>query len=249
MATCALLGQAAGTAAALCVRHRCDPRSLSSGDRLAQLQAILQEDDCWLPGKTRDASTLALKGGLSGKGNLSVLLDGHDRDRESHDHAWLGSPGSALEYRWNSPVQIEGARFVFDSNLQLYKRMPCSYPHREGTCAVPKSLVKAYRIEAQDEGGDWKVVFRESENYLRLVHAPFQVRTQALRFVAEETWGDPEVRLFSFEPQEAFTGKAPNVAEGITFTELRSKADPVDLAPPEGVIDKESEKKRRRPAA
>ncbi len=249
MATCALLGQAAGTAAALCHRHRCDPRSLNSGARLHQLQAILQEDDCWLPGKTRDISSLALKATLSARGNFPALLDGHDRDREGGNHAWHGNVGDVVEYRWNSPVRLEGARFVFDSNLQLHKRMPCTYPHREGSNAVPKSLVKAYRIETQEAGGDWKAVFRDNDNYQRLVHVPLQARVTALRFVPEETWGDPEVRLFGFEPLETFTGKNPVVADGPNFVDVRSKIDPADLAPPEGVVERESEKARRRPAA
>ena len=94
-----------------------------------------------------------------------------------------------------------------------------------------------------------EVVFRESDNYLRLVHAPFQVRTQALRFVPEETWGDAEVRLFGFEPLETFTGKVPSYPEGPTWVEVRSKVDPANLAPPESKIERESEKARRRPAA
>jgi len=179
-----------------------------------------------------------------------LLLRGVDRGNEGHENSWRGQAGDAIEYRWDGPMEIQGARFVFDSNLQLHKRMPCTYPHREaGTCAVPKSLVKAYRLEAQDAKGKWKVVFRESDNYLRLVHAPFLVRTQALRFVAEETWGDPEVRVFGFEPLSTFTGKVPPYPDGPTLTEVRSRIDPADLAPPEGVIEKESEKARRRPAA
>ena len=128
MATCALLGQAAGTAAALCHKFGCDPRSIASGDRLTQLQSILQEDDCWLPGKTRAVSALALKGELTGTGSVQLLRDGHDRDSDNHAHAWSGAVGSAIEYRWSSASEIAGARFVFDSNLSLHKRMPCSYP-------------------------------------------------------------------------------------------------------------------------
>ena len=248
MATCALLGQAAGTAAALCTRHRCDPRSLAGGGRLRQLQAILQDDDCWLPGRTREVSALARKGTLAGTGNFTALLDGHDRDAEGKNHRWCGASGDAIEFRWNNPMQIEGARFVFDSNLQLQKRMPCSYPHRTGG-AVPKSLVKSYRLEAQESSGEWKVVFREDDNFLRLVHAPFQVRTEALRFIPEETWGDEEVGVFGFEPLETCTGKVPEYPDGPGLVELRSRIDPADLAPPEGVADRESEEKRRRPAA
>ena len=246
MATCAILGQAAGTAAALCGRFNCDPRSLQSGERLSLLQSLLQEDDCWLPGLVREVSPLALKAEVTGAGSVASVRDGHDRDREGHDHVWRGTPGSAVEYRWTGSTDIAAARFVFDSNLQLHKRMPCSYPHRS-TRAVPASLVKAYRIEAQESGGEWKVVFREDNNYQRLVYASLHVRASALRFVAEETWGDPDVRLFAFEPLGTYTSKQPDVVEGPAFAEIRSKVNPADLAPPEGAIERESETKRRRP--
>ena len=249
MATCAILGQAAGTAGALCRRYECDPRSLSSGERLRELQSLLQEDDCWLPGHPRTLSRLTLKGRLEGTGEVGRLLDGQDRDTEEKAHAWHGPINSALEYHWDAPVQLEGARFVFDSNLQLHKRMPCTYPHREGRTAVPKSLVKAYRVEAQSTGGEWSVVFREKNNYQRLVYAPFHARATALRFVAEETWGDSEVRLFAFEPLDKLNAKIPSPNEGPTLTELRSQIAPADMAPPEGKIERESEKARRRPAA
>jgi len=249
MGTCALLGQAAGTAAALCTRYGCNPRSFVSGERLRELQAILQDDDCWLPGKAREVSSLALNCKLSGTGNLPLLLDGHDRDAEGEDHAWHGRPGEAIEFRWNTPAQIAGIRFVFDSNLQLHKRMPCSYPHSAAVCAAPKSLVKSYRVEVQARGGEWEVVYRESENYQRLARVPLQVRTRALRFVPEETWGDPEVRLFGCEPLEVWPGKIPNYPDGPTFAEVRSNVAPADLVPPEGVIERESEKAHGRPAA
>jgi hypothetical protein len=248
MATCALLGQAAGTAAALCKKYGCDPRSISSGDRLAELQAILQEDDCWLPGRTRDLSTLALKGELTGTGSVHLLRDGHDRDRDNHGHAWSGALGSAIEYRWGSASEIAGARFTFDSNLSLHKRMPCSYPSRT-SCAVPRSIVKAYRIEAQEPNGDWKVVFREANNYQRLAYAPLHVRTAALRFVPEETWGNPEARVFAFEPVTTLAAKIPAEPEGPTITEVRSRANPADLAPPEGHIVHASVDPTRLPSA
>ena len=114
---------------------------------------------------------------------------------------------------------------------------------------MPKSLVKSYRVEAQEPGGEWKVIHRESENYQRLAYAPLQVRTKALRFVPEETWGDPEVRLFGCEPLEVWPGKIPNYPDGPTVVEVRSKVARADLDPPEGVIERESEKVRKRPAA
>ena len=247
MGTCALMGQAAGTAAALCTKYCCQPRSLSSGERLQVLQATLQDDDCWLPGRNRAASTFAASGALTGGGdNLPALLDGLDRDRENELHSWSGHVGDSVEYRWNGLVHIAGVRFVFDSNLQLHKRMPCSYPHRNGNCAVPKSLVKSFRIEALNPDGHWKTVHRETDNYLRLVNLPINARTTALRFVPEETWGDDLIRLFCFEPLDTFTGKVPSYPEGPTFVEVRSKVDSMDVMPPESIVEKVEKKEHKR---
>lgn len=244
MGTCAILGQAAGTAAALSVRHGCEPRSLSSGDRLKELQTTLLGDDCWLPGLTRPASDLARQASLTaGGGDAPVLLDGMDRDRENEVHHWSGPVGTGVEFSWKNPVRLAGARFVFDSNLELHKRMPCTYPHRSGRSAVPKSLVKAFRLESRDSAGQWKTVFRETDNYQRLVCVPLEIEASTLRFVAEETWGDPEVRLFSFEPLATFDNKIPALPEGPHFSEVRAKIAEEDLRQPEKEIE---EKKPRR---
>jgi len=247
MATCALLGQAAGTAAALCTRHRCEPRSLNSGDRIRELQSILMDDDCWLPGLHRPISTLAASSSLSGDGkNVQLLLNGLDRDREKEQHAWEGTPGSSsIVYHWKGPTKIAGARFVFDSNLQLHKRMPCTYPHREaGQCAVPKSMVKAFRIEACDSKGAWRTVFRETNNYQRLVRVPLEIEATGLRFTAEETWGDSVARVFAFEPLEHFEDKTPRLPGRPTFSDVRSTISKDDLLPPDGATEPPTKRSR-----
>ncbi|MDQ3813828.1 MAG: FAD-dependent oxidoreductase [Armatimonadota bacterium] len=239
MATCAIIGQAAGTAAALCVRHNCAPRSLSSGPRLSELQRTLMDDDCWLPGLTRPVSRLAQEAKLSGEGqDVARLLDGLERDRENESHAWTGRVGSALKYSWNQPVQIAGVRCVFDSNLSNEKRMPCSYPQKGDRNIVPSSLVKQFRVEAMDDSGHWRIVHRESDNYQRLVVVPLQVQTKALRLVPEETWGDEAARIFTFEPLETCDAKIPAVPDGPPFSEVRAKLNSQDLAPPDSGLEK-----------
>ena len=49
MATCAVGGQAVGTAAALCIENGCLPRDIGSGDRLRALQLRLDRDGQFLP--------------------------------------------------------------------------------------------------------------------------------------------------------------------------------------------------------
>lgn len=243
MATCAIIGQAAGTGAALCSRYSCEPRSLSSGERLRELQNTLMEDDCWLPGLPRPISRIAAEAKWNGGENPRALLDGTDRDRPDGHHGWTCEMGQALEIEWNKPTQVAGIRVVFDSNLQLHKRMPCTYPHR-ATCAVPKSLVKAFRVEARESNGKWKTVFRDELNFLRLVRIPVNTEATAIRFVPEETWGDPKARLFAFEPVDTLADKVPAYPQGEAFAEVRSKARPEDLEPPEGVIEPDRKKHR-----
>lgn len=233
MATCAILGQAVGTAAALCIQHNCAPRAFSQGEKLRQLQQTLMDDDCWLPGVTRAISPLTTNATLTGDGdNIAALRDGHDRDREDANHAWSCQAGNSATYSWPQPVQINGVRFIFDSNLNHTKRMPCSYPQSD-TCRVPSSLVKQFRLEARDAAGNWKTVFREENNYQRLVQVPLDIQTDALRLIPESTWGDATIRIFSFEPQDQFTLKIPAPVDGPAFAEVRAQIAPADLAPPE----------------
>lgn len=237
MGTCSVLGQAAGTAAAIGVRHGCSPRQLYH-DHLAELQQALMEDDCFLPGFTRRVSELARQAELCGDGQgMQRLLDGMDRDRPEASHAWEGAIGASIEYRWAEPVHVGGVRMVFDSNLDNNKRMPCSYPQMGDRCLVPGSLVKSYRLEACDAEGTWRTVHSETCNYQRLVRVPVDIRVTALRLVPESTWGDEQVRIFGFEPMQRCEVAKPTIADGPTITEVRAAADPSDLEPPESDPD------------
>ena len=233
MGTCAILGQAAGTAAALCARHSCAPRELSSGARLHELQKTLMDDDCWLPGVLPKPNELTKIAQLCGNGEVELLRDGMERDRENQNHAWKGKIGDAIEYRWKEPVNLQGARLVFDSNLANEKRMPCSYPQNGGAHRVPKSLVKRFRLETCDSNGVWRVSHRAENNIQRLAIVGLSTPSTGLRLVPEETWGDADVRIFAFEPLQNFAQKIPVVPNGAHFRDVVSRLKPEDLAPPE----------------
>lgn len=246
MATCALLGQAAGTAAALCVKHGVGPRSLSSGERLRELQTTLMDDDCWLPGVKRPTNPLSRAAARlwSPTSEAKLLTDGLDRDRDNESHAWVAPLNTPIEYHWNHPVHVGGVRFTFDSNLANDKRMPYSYPQKGNRCLVPGSLVKRYRIEAQDESGAWSVVHREGENYQRLARVPLNVRAKALRFVPEETWGDDAARVFAFEAMDTSPTpeKLAQTPDGPAFSSAVAKIDAKDLAPPDSGLEDAAKK-------
>ena len=237
MATCALLGQAAGTAAALCTRYGCAPRALSSGDKLSELQRILMDDDCWLPGLNRPISELARTAKLCGAGETALLLDGWDRDRENESHAWQAPLGSAVEYRWKEPVNLGGARLVFDSNLNNSKAMPCSYPQKGRTHRLPSSLIKAFRVETCDSNGNWSIAFETSRNIARLAKIGFAKSVTGLRLVTTESWGAAGARIFGFEPLDVAASSTPLAPVGPAWSERVARIDAADLAEPENGLE------------
>lgn len=246
MATGAIMGQAVGTAAAICVRDRVEPRSLSRGERLRELQRTLMDDDCWLPGLTRQMGDLVMSAQLSGEGDgLERLMDGVERDRENETHAWIGQPGSAIEFEWSRSIPIAGLRIVFDSNLNHAKKMPCLYPQRGGQARVPGTLVRKYRVDARSQAGGWSTIFREENNYQRLATPLLNVHTRALRFVPEETWGAEDVRVFALEPLGILQPKIPPATIGSRFAQVRGRIDPRSLAAPDNGMEPAAAAPRR----
>ena len=77
--------------------------------------------------------------------------------------------------------------------------MRCDYPLHAEPRTVPKTLVKAFRLEAQSQEGCWETVFQETINYQRLVRVKLDCSTVAIRFIPESTWGADQVHLFAFD--------------------------------------------------
>ena len=108
-----------------------------------------------------------------------------------------------MQYSFDGPRRVRGLRFVFDSDLNRpEKNMPYSYPIHLEPLGVPQTMTRAFRVEALDENGGWKVVAREENNYQRLVRIEIDVPTTALRFIPEATWGAERVHLFAWDVAE-----------------------------------------------
>jgi hypothetical protein len=201
MATCALLGQATGTAASIAARDSISPRDVCP----EELQQVLMDDDCYLPGKVRSISRFCRGAKLSSnEGDPSVLLNGVDRPVGDADNGWFCKPGGWAQITLPQKSEVKDARIIFDSNLvgngirmvafyPLDNSLPPHLPAR-----VPPSLVKAFRIEVQD-GGKWKTVLREENNYQRLVKIPLSCPADSVRLVVEGTWGAPKAHVMAFE--------------------------------------------------
>jgi hypothetical protein len=199
MATCATLGQAVGTAAAVAIRYGLQPRGVYE-DKIEELKQTLMDDDCYLPWNRRSISKLTHEATLTAsEGQPEPLRNGLDRPIGDEDNGWTGRIGSWVQYSYAAPRKIRELRFVFDSDLnRKVLNMPCNFPLDAEPHRVPDSLVRTFRIEAENEG-QWQTVLRVENNYQRLVKLAVDLEVSSVRFVPEATWGAETVHVFSWD--------------------------------------------------
>ena len=193
MGTCAVTGQAAGTAAALAVRHGVTPREIGNS-HLTELREKLLEDDQFIPGLRRTPSALSRLGTPS----HALLRDGMDRDWDDGVHGIALFPGESCGYTFQTPVKISGIRLVFDSDLADNKRLffEEGRPARE----MPAILCRKFEVSLQHPSGKWKTIAVEEENRHRLVRLSWPEETAtAIRLTARASWGGGACRLFSLD--------------------------------------------------
>ena len=214
MFTCATLGQAAGTAAAIAIREKCTPAGVYE-NHITELRQTLADDDSYLPWFTRAIPEISRKARLTAsEGDPEPLRNGIDRPVKDasgawNDNSWTGALGSWVQYEFDAPTHLTLARFTFDSNLNRKgqgeasthweKNILSNYPLHQPPRTVPPTIVKSFRIEAQREDGTWDTIYSEANNYQRLVKVPLNVTATAIRFVPEATWGAANCKLFAFE--------------------------------------------------
>lgn len=187
MATCAVLGQALGTAIAQSFAQGKDIRAID----ILRLQQTLMADDCYLPWQVREVSTLSKRAHC----NAEVIRNGHDRGEEN---LWIGNKGDFLEYSFDAPEEVREVRLVFDSDLNRKGyNMPCRYPLETPYLNVPATLIRSFALYLTDAKGNVEVL--NYENHQRFVRIPIQKVLKAIRLEPLETWGCEEMRVFSFE--------------------------------------------------
>ena len=199
MATCSVIGQAVGTAAALAIQNNTTPRGVGQ-DHIDQLQQTLMDQDAYLPWHQRAVPQISLDAKLTAScGNPDELRTGIDRSLDKNDNAWLAGKADWACYNFKQNTKLCEARFTFDSNLSRLKQMPARYPQKGNWESVPTSLVKNFSIEAQNDTGNWQTIQRVENNYQRLVRVPLNITAKTIRLVIHETWGDEQIKVFAFD--------------------------------------------------
>ncbi len=193
MATCATLGQACGTAAAIAIEEKISPRDVGK-KHLKRLQQTLMEDDCFLPGFRREIPELSRKAALtvSNGADADVLRDGFDRNIEDVCHRWNCKKGDSAEYRFDQPQKISRLRIVFDSDLSRpEKNIVALRTTTQPELKLPSTLIKNFDLAWLSADGKWHTLEKVRNNWKRLfVSDDLKLEAVAVKLTILSGWGD-----------------------------------------------------------
>ncbi|MBQ9801705.1 MAG: FAD-dependent oxidoreductase [Clostridia bacterium] len=203
MATCSLLGQAMGNAAAICVREGILPRDVTTSF-ITELQQMQLDDGIFLPGVKREIPPLTKRASLDlDDAQAALLLNGVERPRSDEEQNMVTLPvGGKLTFRLPNPEKIDTLRILFDRD---YSRESITPNRKMRVFAqklhtgkdfvpvkVPATLVKHFRVLL-----DGECVFENSNNYYSLVKIPLTRTAKTVTVEFLETWGADNVHLFA----------------------------------------------------
>ena len=215
MATCAVIGQGVGTAAALSLRQKVLPADIAADGKLIHaIQQQLLRDDGYLIGVANDdprdlvrqAGLITASSTQSGscpeniRSGLTRTVMKLPSDRLSPGlHRWMSCElPAALEIRWNAPVQLREVILVFDTGLHrlLTLSQADGYTQKMLWGRPQPETVSDYELSIETPAG-WQVIESIRGNYQRrrrhvLSHAEL---VTALRIVVTATNGLQHARI------------------------------------------------------
>ena len=209
MATCSVLGQAAGTAAALCVRHGLLPRQLhEQKSRLRELQQTLLRDDQTLKAvRNEDPLDLARQAKVTApdaheSSRPENVVNGLVRDLGSQwRNRWaarMKPEGVWLEFAWDRPQRISQIQLTFDTGFHRELTLSASDSVTKKVIRGPQpETVRDYEILATDSADRLASLVKVVGNHQRLRRhhfAPIEVKSIRLHVTA--TNGDPVARVY-----------------------------------------------------
>ncbi len=190
MATCGVIGQGVGTAAAIAVQHRLPPANLAAKtDAMKAIQQRLLRDDCYLVGRVNeDPADLAKAARItvssaSKEGAAANVVQGQTRCVHgakgappgrcaAHSQRWISDPAAplpaVLTLEWESPVRLREVQLVFDTGLHRHLTLS----HHDGYTASmlwgqpQPETVRDYTLSGYD-GTSWITLLAVSGNYQR----------------------------------------------------------------------------------
>ena len=204
MGTCAVGGQAVGTAAAMAVERGILPKAVPVG----ALQQKLLKDDCYIPGfANHDSADLARAAAVTASSELpgreaANVIDGISRRVGKVENCWESAPltdgPQRLTLTLGAPKKLSELRLTFDPNLSREIMPSITATVRNRQChGMPDELIRDYDITLT-RGGE--TVFHEKVrgNYQRLniIALPGDTEADTLTVTVHATHGHPSARIF-----------------------------------------------------
>jgi hypothetical protein len=205
MGTCAIGGQAAGTAAALCRKYHCFPGGIRN--HIGELQQLLLKDDCYIPGiRNTDEGDLAREAKISAGSErpgypCTNITNGISRAVGKEHNLWMSkgiSPqGETVQLDFEKCRTVSEIRLTFDSNFRYAIKITLSDKRRkQQRKGVPKELVSDYTITCWN-GKKAVKELNVSGNYERLnVHTFAPVSCDRITVCVTKTNGDRNARIY-----------------------------------------------------
>lgn len=206
MLTCALLGQAAGTAAATAVKNQVTPRQ--AGQKfIKQIQQQLLKNDCYIPFvKNEDAQDLARPAAVTCSsqtpGNeCENIINGVSRTVKSESNCWESDELSGSEWvslKLPEAASISQLRIYFDPDYshEIYPTQAKWHRANIVTTKTPDALVKDFSMVLLKDGRE---IFREEvkDNYQRMfVRDLDSVNCDEIKVEVSATHGCKKARIF-----------------------------------------------------
>ncbi len=208
MATCATLGQAAGTAVSYCLKKSITPATLCADkEHVHRLQQILlRQDQALLGVSNEDNSDIARSAsvkasGETSEGPASFITDGVNRDiMDGNSHQWRakmqdGQPW--IELTWPQSHEIGIIELTFDTGLHRFLHLsPEQSVLRDQIRGPQPETISDYKIEVRNNN---KIVYEKecNGNYLRkVVHTFPDAEADSIRIIVHNTHGDELARIF-----------------------------------------------------
>lgn len=213
MGTCAIGGQAVGTAAAMCIKYHCLPKEILN--HMRELQQTLLEDDCYIPGiRNEDKSDLARMAQVTASSEregcqAASVVNGVSRGEGTQKNIWI-SEGISKDGEWillklKERRAVSEVRLTFDSNFTYAIKLTMSdRRQKQQRIGVPPELVK-----------DYTVILWDGENIAAKKHVKDNVQ-RANKVVFDSVVCD-RVQIKIHET---------NGAQDVHIYEIRIKADP-----------------------
>lgn len=207
MATCAVGGEAVGTAAAMAVRRGCKPKEFGE-KHIQELRQKLLKNDCYIMGlKNEDEKDLARSAAVTAtsekKGWEAVkVINGVTRNVKEEINCWssdgMRESGETLTLSLEKEHTVSEIRLTFDPNLSEERCISVSKAFIDKEpIGVDKELVKDYEVILYQNK---KEVYRHpvSGNYQRLniIDIPKVVTADKIDIHVQSTNGLEEVHIF-----------------------------------------------------